>query len=349
MYRIPGIAATRRGTLLAVCEARMTGSDWAAMDLVLKRSADGGETWSENVILAEGRYDGITYNNPMLIADKEMVHLLYCREYAVEKRGGGVFYTRSEDDGLHWSEPRDITTGTCPEGYARNILATGPGHGIAHSGGTLIVPVWITPPTPDISSHRPSDISTLYSKDRGETWHIGEVVYSTAESSNMSESSAVELSDGRVMLNIRNESPKKRRAAAVSPNGYENWSKPAYDETLVDPICMGSVLRYDENTILFSNPASDCARKNLILRFSFDDGRSWPESLVVDPGTAAYSDLAVIGDTIYVLYEKFPDIRIAKIKWKHDCGVLEQNILNQGGHEGKVLLPRLGNQEAASS
>lgn len=323
MYRIPSLAATRRGSLLAVCEARMTSSDWAAMDLVLKRSEDGGATWSENTILARGSREGITFGNPVPIADGGLVHLLFTRQTGVAAKGGGVFYTCSDDDGLHWSEPRDITAYTYPEGYPRNVLATGPGHGLAHSSGTLIVPVWMTPPTPDISSHRPSDISTLYSKDRGETWRIGEVIHSTVESPNMSESSAVELSDGRVMLNIRNESPKKRRAAAISPNGYGSWSTPAHEEALIDPVCLGSTLRYDKSTLLFSNAASERWRENLTLRFSFDDGRSWPASLVVDPGAAAYSDLAVIGDIIYVLYEKSPDILIAKIERKHYCAVLE--------------------------
>ncbi|MCL2301054.1 MAG: glycoside hydrolase [Firmicutes bacterium] len=314
MYRIPCIVATRRGTLLAACEARMSNSDWAAMDLVLKRSVDGGASWSENVILARGAREGVTYNNPVLIADGELVHLLYCREYACEARGGGVFYTRSGDDGLSWSAPREITARTHPAGYARNLLATGPGHGLAHSNGTLIAPVWMTRPTPDSRAHRPSDISTLYSKDRGLTWQMGEVLRSAGEMPNMSESCAAELSDGSVLLNIRNESPKKRRAVAVSPNGCGGWSKPAFDETLTDPICMAGILRYDARTLLFCNPDSESGRQNLTLRFSRDDGQSWPEALVVDPDAAAYADLAVMGDTIYVLYEKSPDIRLAAVK-----------------------------------
>jgi len=316
MYRIPCLIATGCGTLLAACEARMTGSDWAPMDLVLKRSEDGGATWSENRIMAQGSREGVTCGNPVLIADGELAHLLFTRQTGVAAKGGGVFYARSNDGGLHWSEPRDITVGTYPAGYARNVLAPGPGHGLAHSDGTLLAPVWMTPPTTDVSAHRPSDISTLYSKDRGETWQIGEVIHSTGEFPNMSESGAVELSDGCVLRNIRNESPKKRRAFAVSPNGYAGWTKPTHDEALIDPICMGSILRYDESTLLFSNPASETARKNLTLRFSFDDGRSWPMSLIVDPGAAAYSDLAVTDGIVYVLYEKKPDIHIAKIERK---------------------------------
>ena len=315
-YRIPGIVATQRGTLLAVCEARMTGSDWAPMDIVLKRSADGGAIWSENNVLAQGRYTGVTCGSPVLIADGELVHLLFCRQTGVAAKGGGVFHTRSEDDGLHWSEPRDITAGTYPAGYTRNVLAAGPGHGLAHSTGTLIAPVWMTPPTPDISAHHPSDISTLYSKDRGESWQMGEVLYSSEGVPDMSEASALELSDGSVMLNIRNESRHKRRAVAISPNGYERWSRPVHDEALIDPVCMGSTLRYDEDTLLFSNAASEYGRENLSLRFSFDDGQSWPDSLVIDPGAAGYSDIAAAGGIIYILYEKSPDIRLAKIRIK---------------------------------
>lgn len=313
-YRIPCIAATARGTLLACCEARRAGSDWDGIDLVLKRSTDGGATWSENRVLAAGASQGVTLNNPVLIADGDTVHLLFCREYGVTQRGGGVFHMRSGDGGLSWSDPRDITGCTHPENYTRNVLACGPGHGIAHSNGTLLCPVWMTTDAPGSQSHRPSDISTLYSSDQGETWQIGEVVYSSRDIPNMSECSAAELSDGRVMLNIRNESPKNRRAVAVSPNGYTNWTEPALNDALIDPICYGSLLRYDDSTLLFCNAASERGRENLTLRLSFDDGRTWPQALVIDPGAAQYADIAVLDGSVYVLYEKDSDILLAKIE-----------------------------------
>ena len=312
-YRIPGIVATERGTLLACCEARKNAGDWSAMDIVIRRSADGGASWSENRALARGLAEGATMNNPVLLAEGGVVHLLFCREYGVARRGGGVFHMRSGDDGLSWSGPRDISAGTHPANYTRNVFACGPGHGLAHSSGALLCPVWMTTGEPGSQLHRPSDAAALYSLDHGETWRTGEVIRSTGGIPNMSECSAVELSDGRVLLNIRNESPKRRRAFAVSSNGYKHWSEPALDEALIDPVCYGSVARYDENTILFCNAASGLARENLTLRRSHDDGRTWPEALTIDPGPAQYADVAVTGGTIYVLYEKSPNILLAKI------------------------------------
>jgi len=225
-----------------------------------------------------------------------------------------VFYTRSTDNGRTWVLPRDITSGTYPAGYARNVLACGPGHGIAHSNGTLICPVWITRGEPGSKLHRPSDITTLYSKDRGGTWQIGEVLHSTEEIPNMSEHAPAQLPDGGVMLNIRNESPKQRRAVACSPNGYSDWTKPAHDDSLIDPVCFGSLLRYDESTLLFCNAASEHARENITLRFSFDDGATWPRDVTVDPGPAAYADIAAFGGAVYVLYETDPNIVLSKIE-----------------------------------
>jgi len=310
-YRIPCIVATQRGTLLACCEARRDGGDWDPIDIVFRRSEDGGASWSENLILARGVPDGVTINNPVLIPDGGFVHLLYCENYA------RVFYRRSTDDGRTWSEPREITADTRPAHYARNLIATGPGHGLAHSNGTLICPVWMTTGEPGCKLHRPSDIAALYSKDRGETWQIGEALYSTADLPDMSEASAAELSDGRVMLNIRSESAKRRRAVAVSPDGHSNWSSPALDEALPDPVCCGSLLGCGD-ALLFCNAASELSRENLTLRRSYDDGQTWQDSLVIDPGAAQYSDIAVLGDTVYVLYEKHPDIWLATVDSRNE-------------------------------
>ena len=300
---------------------RRTGSDWDGIDIVLKRSTDGGTTWSESRVLAAGASRGVTMNNPVLITDGDTVHLLFCREYAVAQRGGGVFHMRSGNDALTWSEPRDISACTHPENYTRNVLACGPGHGIVYSNGTLLCPVWMTRvspgephSSPGSQSHRPSDIATLYSNDQGGTWQIGEVIHSSPDIPNMSECSAAELSDGRVMLNIRNESSKKRRALAISPDGYTNWTAPALDGALVDPICCGSLLRYDGSTLLFCNAANEYRRENLTLRLSFDDGRTWPQAIVIDPGAAQYADIAVLDGSVYVLYEKDSDILLAKIE-----------------------------------
>jgi sialidase-1 len=326
LYRIPGVVVTGRGTLLVYCEARKNaGGDWGHIDVLLRRSGDGGKTWSEPRNMAKrpadatrnpaaaaqklGREGEITLNNPVAIADPRSgaVHFLYCVEY------GRCFYMRSDDDGLTFSEPVEITSAFDkfrPE-YDWKVLATGPGHGIALRNGRLLVPVWLSTATGG-HAHRPSCASVLYSDDEGKTWERGQVVVAHSELGNPSETAAVELSDGRVMLNIRHESPSRRRAVAESPNGATDYGPIRLDDALPEPVCMGSIARLatpdgGKPYILFANPHNpvDRARKNVTVKLSEDDGKTWPVARSLEPGPSGYSDLATSPDgTIWCFYER---------------------------------------------
>jgi sialidase-1 len=156
------------------------------------------------------------------------------------------------------------------------------------------------------NGHRPSSIATIYSDDNGTTWHAGEIV-GDGTLLNPSENTLVERSDGRVVMNIRHESEPHQRAIAISPDGISRWSSVRFDPQLPDPICMASLVRYDEKTILFSNPNNpdNRDRKNLTIRMSNDDGATWPISRTLDAGPSGYSDLAVGPDgSIYCFYER---------------------------------------------
>ncbi|MCA9085026.1 MAG: exo-alpha-sialidase, partial [Planctomycetaceae bacterium] len=235
-YHIPGIAVTAKGTVLAWCEARRNaGSDWDDIDILLRRSTDDGRTWSNpqkivnvdgpkqknpfSLLLKNTNPETVTYNNPVLIADRDgTVHLLFCLEYM------RCFYQRSDDDGISWSTPVEITS--VFEGfrsaYDWKVLATGPNHGIQLSqrhpnSGRLIVPVWLSTGTGG-NAHRPSVTATIYSDDGGSTWHASEIaVPCTDEFVNPNETVAIELADGRVLLNVRNESTAHRRIQVSSP------------------------------------------------------------------------------------------------------------------------------------
>ena len=137
---------------------------------------------------------------------------------------------------------------------------------------------------------------------------------------NPNETTAVELADGRVMLNIRNESGCQLRGISISPNGATGWSEFQFDKQLPDPVCFGSLVRLskkpeqDKNRILFSNldNAQTRERKNLTIRLSEDEGQTWPIAKVLVPGPCGYSDLAVGNDgTIYCFYEEGMTLKTA--------------------------------------
>ena len=131
------------------------------------------------------------------------------------------------------------------------MIATGPGHGIALRTGRLVVAVWLSTGTGG-NAHRPSVTATIYSDDHGRTWKAGEIaIPDTPEFIFPNETTAVELADGRVMLNARSESKANRRLVTISPDGATGWSKPAFDDALLEPICEGSLSRIGDR-LLFS-------------------------------------------------------------------------------------------------
>jgi sialidase-1 len=333
LYRIPGIVVTAKGSILAYCEARKTGaSDWGRIDVLMRRSADGGAAWSEPHNLCE--LDPSFVKNPVAVAKKlsKPEDITIGNPVAVSCRNGSVlfihcvenmraFCLRSDDDGMTFGKRIEITKtfdDFRPE-YDWKVFATGPGHGTELKSGRLIVPFWMSVGTGS-NGHRPSAVATIYSDDAGVTWKRGAIVCNHPDPLiNPSETAAVELSDGRVMLNIRSESKANRRAVCFSPDGASNWTKPQFVEDLKEPICMASLARLsDPPRLLFSNPdnlegpkgkvmqpGQGRERRNLSIKMSTDDGKTWPVSKVLDGGISAYSDLAVLPDgKILCFYEK---------------------------------------------
>jgi sialidase-1 len=341
IYHIPGVVVTAKGTVLAWCEARKRPagvSDWDDIRILLRRSTDDGKTWSEPQSIAhvEGPKrknpfalrmknvdpSDVTYNNPVLIADRDgSVHMLFCLEYE------RCFYQRSEDDGLSWSKPVEVT-GTFDafkKDYSWKVLATGPNHSIQLKTGRLVVPVWLSTGEGG-NAHRPSVTATIYSDDQGKSWKAGDIaVPCTEEWNNPNETVAIELTDGRVMLNVRSESKANRRLVVTSPDGATSWSTPRFDDGLVEPICMAGIVRYHhsgQSLILFSNPhnlerAKGKAepggfrdRKNVSIKLSRDEGQSWSVNKQLEDGPSAYSDLAVTkAGTILCFYGRAGDNR----------------------------------------
>jgi sialidase-1 len=341
-YRIPGIVVTTKGTVLAYCEARKNNSsDWGEIEVHLRRSTDGGKTWqpSQHIAHKAARIEGNprkktggeheqTVNNPVAIVDRETgsIEMLYCINYA------RCFSMRSTDDGVTWSTPIEITAAFEPfrKHYDWKVIATGPGHGIQMKSGRLVVPIWLA--YGKEGDHKPSAAATIHSDDHGKTWKAGDLCLpNEGDLGNPNETMITELSDGRVMLVARSVSQASRKIITISADGATGWAKPVFHEQLWEPICMASIVAHPSGVLLFSNPhtlgldkdgkpvpAGRGKRENLCIKLSRDDGKTWPVNKVLDPGKAAYSDLAVLPDgTVLCLYEADTSIDCARfnLEW----------------------------------
>jgi Neuraminidase (sialidase) len=318
-YRIPSLIVTKKGTLLAFCEGRRNSrSDTGDIDLLLKRSTDGGKTWSNGRIVWDDSAN--TCGNPCPVIEQESgtVFLLLTwnrgddHESAIKKNTSRdtrrVFVCRSDDDGLTWSDPAEITASAKRPEW--RWYATGPGIGIqlrqGPHAGRLVVPCdhsVVAPGDPDgYNSH------VIISDDHGKSWKIGGVI-----SPKVNECQIAELADGTLLINMRNyDRSRTTRAIATSKDGGMTFSRVTHDPALVEPICQASFIRYtwpgpnSKSRLLFSNPARATSgdRNAMTVRLSYDEGQTWPVERLLHAGPAAYSSLAALPDgTIGCLYE----------------------------------------------
>ncbi|WP_047817051.1 sialidase family protein [Rhodopirellula islandica] len=311
--RIPSIVTTQQGTLLAFAEGRQ-GGDHSENDLIMKRSTDNGATWSEVIVLND--QGKLSLNNPQaVVLASGRVLVMYQRSKLGERNasdghGPDSFFTfiqTSDDDGLGWSEPRDVSKQVKREQDVTSVAA-GPGIGIIlHHGprkGRIIMPFNQGP-------FNNWQVYAAYSDDNGHTWQMGDVAPGDGKGHG-NEVQMVELSGGRVMLNARAQGAgsTKHRKIAISEDAGQTWSPLEIDEQLIDPTCQAAILRYSWPTegtsrLLFSNPATQSKRENGVLRISYDEGQTWPKQVEVYPNGFAYSCLTRLQDErIGVLFER---------------------------------------------
>jgi sialidase-1 len=315
-YRIPSVVVTKTGDILAFAEGRGlqkgTHGDITGNHLVMKRSRDNGQTWSAlKVIRSE---PGNSLLGPCtVVTETGRIILIYHRYLPGTTEGNagegyegnrvvGVFVTVSDDNGGRWSDARDITRQVKAPIRWTGIL-TGPGIAIqktrAPHKGRIVVPC----------AHGPSgrwQCYTFHSDDNGETWQLGGEVPDQLGN----ECQVVELSDGRLLLNMRSFRRKGCRAYSTSEDAGATWSKMVDVPALPEPVCQGSTLRYPVaakgqlNPILFSNPDSTQKRANGTVRMSLDDGATWPIGKVLSLKYFGYSCLTVLPDgRVGCLYE----------------------------------------------
>lgn len=301
-FRIPAMIVTQKGMLLAFAEGRKNDcGDSGDIDLVLRRSADGGKTWSPIQIVWSDSTN--TCGNPVPVQDMSTGKIWLISTWnngqdhekqirtQTGKDGRRVFVLSSDDEGRSWSAPKEITQDVKLPGWT--WYATGPCHGLQIANGKfkgrLVVPVNHV----ELSSNK-NFVHIIYSDDHGATWKLG----NNAPQDGTNEVTAAELTAGNLMLNIRNSDRKKHtRLYTTSTDGGQTWADLQTDTTLIEPICQGSLLNFspskNKNILLFSNPADVKKRANLTLRASLNGGKTWAHKQVLFAGPSAYSDIAV--------------------------------------------------------
>jgi sialidase-1 len=309
--RIPSLLRTQKGTLLAVAEGRDKPTDQAGNDLVISFSKDEGATWSKPVVAYEQGADSC--NNPCLVQETKSgrIFLFYqvfpsgSHEFGglpvgpADPKGNRSCYVTSDDDGMTWSKPTDVSATLKPNEAI--TTASGPGIGIqlksGPKAGRLVIPF----NSQDAKKNFYNWVA--YSDDAGATWKRGEKVPQT-ETIQLNEVQVAESVGGGLYLNSRSwRRGSSLRKISWSQDAGETWTQAAEDAVLTDPICQGSLLRLDDRTIAFLNAAGP-KRVNGTLRLTHDDGRTWASSRLTFPGPFAYSSMALLKDgRIGVLYE----------------------------------------------
>jgi len=314
VYRIPALAVTNNGIVVAVCDARAgRGQDLPNdIDLVMRRSLDSGETWSEAKVISDfGKQGG---GDAALLVERDTGRLWCFFTYAPAGVGvktsqpgiaGDTFQLHlmhSDDVGETWSTPRNINAEVKQPEW--DAVWSSPGRGYQDDQGRLYFPL-SRKSGAEVYSH------FIYSDDRGETWHMGGPA---GEGTN--EWMLVELSNGDLLANMRSGDGDHRRKVATSPDRGVTWQGFGNHRELIEPECQACLMWLDLDTkkaLLFSNPA-DTERRRMTIKLSRDEGETWPIAKVLHEGPAAYSCMAVLPDgQIGILYEGGADTPYRKI------------------------------------
>ncbi|WP_458246489.1 exo-alpha-sialidase [Streptomyces sp. MAI_2237] len=322
-FRIPAVVRTTAGTLLAFAEGRrLNCGDAADIDIVLKRSTDGGRTWGPLRVVTAG--GGDTHGNPAPVVDRETGRVLLAETYNTGRTDSAScsvpcdrtpHLQYSDDDGLTWSAPRDLSDEILPADW-NSWYATGPVHGIQltrgkHAGRLVL---GVNTETWNGSRVAANHAALIVSDDGGGHWRAGATdSWPIADGGTFrqkpSELTLAERLDGSVLVSGREQDGTDlgHRTQAVSRDGGDSFTGPFRDlPDLYAPQVQGSMLRLGDR-ILLACPGDPDRRRTMMIRSSYDGGRTWDS---VDRGTvvttdwSGYSDLTRIDrDTVGLLYE----------------------------------------------
>lgn len=304
-FRIPALITTTKGAVLAFCEGRKGGRGLTGdIDLVVRRSSDSGKTWTPLAIALAG--DGHTLGNPCPVVDSRngTIWLAFTRSHGMDteeaivagtsREATRVFVTHSKDDGKTWAKPTDISATCRADNWT--WYGTGPGVGIQLANGRLVIPSYhAEAKTKTYRSHM------IFSDDAGKTWKRGETV-----GSHCTECQVAQRKDGSLLMISRTIQGKQEKTTALSSDGGATWGKPKFEPALYDPSCQASLLRIPGRW-LFTHPAGP-GRRDLVLRISDDEGRTWGAGRLLRKGDSQYSSLTLLPDgAIGCLYDCWVD------------------------------------------
>ena len=334
-YRIPGLVTTMKGTLISAFDIRRksSGDLQGDIDIGICRSIDGGKSWLPmQVAIDMGEWGGLSHDengitDPSILVDETTgtvwIAALWLngwkdkRAWWASKPGmnpdvtGQLILAKSDDDGLTWSKPINVTEQMKdPKWY---LFFQGPGRGITMKNGTIVFPAQFK------DENQVPHSTIIYSKDYGKTWSVG-----SGAKPKTTEAQVVELSDGSLMLNMRDDRGGFRSISVTSDMGKTWVEHPSSRSALPESTCMGSIITLNtkkgENVMLFSNPNTQKGRHTMTIKVSFDEGKTWPaeyQTLYHADDCFGYSCLTQIDEeTVGVLYEGERDIYFQKFTVK---------------------------------
>ena len=311
-YRIPAVITARNGSVVAITDKRKynNGDLPEDIDIVCNISNDGGHTWTEPYTIAYGTgYKhgfgdcalALTNDDNGIIAAFVGVPGFWGSTPTDPLR---MYISRSNDNGMTWSEPEDITHliygVDCQDEERKEWLGGffGSGNGLLTSTGRIMFVIAMRENSDGreiICNH------AVYSDDNGQTWQV-----SGRASVGGDEAKVTELVDGRILMSIRHNG---NRWYNISEDAGVTWQTTTSEWTdLVAPACNGDLIRYtsvnsgdDKNRLLHSLPVGN-SRKNVTVYVSYDEGMTWPMSRCIVPYNSAYSSLCILPDNTIGLY-----------------------------------------------
>ena len=285
-YRIPSIITATNGDLIAAIDERVPSCGdlkWSRdINIVIRKSSDNGKTWGKIEKIIDYPL-GQSASDPSMILDKQTNTIFLFYNYMDLDNQKDIYYLKyisSNDNGKSWSNPVDITSQISKVNWKNDFKFITSGRGIQTKKGTLL----------HCLVNLQKGTHVFGSNDNGKTWFITETPTSPGD-----ESKIVELNDGSWMVNSRVNKLGYRYSHFSNDNGKTWISKK--EESIIDPGCNGSLIRYsqgEKNLLLLTNINNKKERKEIVLRYSIDEGKSWSNPKIIYNGEAAYSSMTVM-------------------------------------------------------